>query len=297
MLRLKADHKRARTIDRKGDPKVPYREVFHAHDSIVAVQRLLQCATIMHRHEFTELVIIVDGSGLHTVDDMSYCISPGDFFVISGKHRHAYSEPRQLQLVNVLITNAFIKKHRVALEQIRGGLHLFGKAFTRPRCLPPEELGNCLRLVERLQEEIRGAEEGRSTMLSALLLELLVTLSRRVTVPARIEDFNRMHIREALSFIEKNSSQDIGLKEMAAAARMSPRSFQRHFKATAGIAPMKYLQHQRIANCCRLLRETSAPIHVIAADCGIHEPAYFSRLFRQVTGTTPGAFRARTPLA
>ena len=250
----------------------------------------------MHGHAFTEMVVVTAGTGMHAVDGICYALSPGDIFVITARHQHSYYETQQLHLITVMIRREFMEAHRADFEQIRGGRRLFGEEFNRPRSLPPEELDDCLRLIERLERELSGFQEGAIPMQNALLLELLVTACRRAEAPAQIEDLTRANIGRALSFMERHYASDIDLDQMAKAAHMSPRSFQRHFKATVGMPPLQYLQRHRIANCCRLLRETNASVQSIAADCGIPEPAYFCRLFRRMTGTTPGAFRKHPTL-
>jgi len=304
-----ASKKRAKSYDKRAMPAPPQTPwklmdgdtqgltywdeamVFPPHGGAVSIMRALQVETNMHGHAFTELVIVTDGTGMHGVDGLCYRLSPGDIFVITGRRRHSYYDLDQLRIINVMIRCDFMEAHRAELNQISGGRRLFGETFNRPRCLPPEELDDCLRLIERLEQEVAGLQEGSFAMQSALLLELLVTVSRRAEDPAKVTDLSRAHIGRALSFMERHYAEDIGLSQMAAAAHMSPRSFQRHFKAAVGLSPLRYLQRHRIANCCRLLGETNAPIQAIATDCGIPEPAYFCRLFRRMTGVTPGAFR------
>ncbi|MDD5350307.1 MAG: AraC family transcriptional regulator [Chthoniobacteraceae bacterium] len=267
--------------------------VFPPHGGPAVIRRQTQCETAQHGHAFTELVIVTGGTGMHAVDGLRYPLSPGDLFVITGRRRHAYRDTRQLALVNVLVRGDFMRAHRRELDEIRGGRGLLGAAFHRPRTLAPEELDDCLRIVERIEQEVAGLREGGIAMQSALLLELLITVSRRVEAPAGVAELGRAQIGRALSFVDRHYAEELDLARMASAAGMSPRSFQRHFKAAVGLPPLKYLQRQRIANGCRLLRETGASIQAIAADCGLPEPAYFCRLFRQMTGTTPGAFRSR----
>jgi len=245
----------------------------------------------MHGHAFAELVIVTGGTGMHAVEDLRYPLSPGDVFVIRGKMRHAYYEVQKLRLINVVIHNDFMKAHRKELVQSSGGERLFGEIFQRSRSLASEELDECLRIIERLKQELARFQEGSVLMQKALLLELLVTVCRRAENPAAVEELQRVSIGKALSFLERHYADDISLSQMARVAGMSLRSFQRHFKIVTGASPSQYLRRHRIASCCRLLRETNAPVQSIAADCGIADPVYFCRLFRRMTGTTPGAFR------
>lgn len=267
--------------------------VFTSRGGPVAVPPSLhdQQQTAMHGHAFAELVIVTGGTGMHAVEDLRYPLSPGDVFVISGKTRHAYYDVRRLRLINVVIHNSFLKAHRGELMLSSGGRRLFGGGFQRSRSLSPGELDGCLRIVERIRQELARPQEGSALMQKALLLELLVTVSRRIENPAAIEDFRTASIGKALSFLERHSAGDLSLPQLAGVAGMSLRSFQRHFKIVTGVSPSQYLQRHRIANCCRLLRETNTSIQSIAAECGIPDAVYFSRLFRRLAGTTPGAFR------
>ena len=267
--------------------------VFPPHAGPVAIPPSLhdQQQTAVHGHAFAELVIVTGGTGMHAVEDLHYPLSPGDVFVISGKMRHAYYDVRRLRLINVVIHNDFMKSHRRELVLSSGGKRLFGDSFQRSRSLFSEELDDCLRIVERLKQELARFQDGSILMQKALLLELLVTVSRRAENPAAVEDLRMASIGKALSFLERHYSEDIGLSQLARVACMSLRSFQRHFKIVTGAAPSQYLRRHRIACCCRLLRETNASVQSIAAGCGLPDPIYFCRLFRRMTGTTPGAFR------
>ena len=79
----------------------------HAH-SPVAVWRVDQIATAMHGHAFTEVVIVEDGMGVHVVDGRRCELVPGDFFVITPQRSHAYDQPRNLHLINIMICHDFM---------------------------------------------------------------------------------------------------------------------------------------------------------------------------------------------
>ncbi|MGN6644323.1 MAG: AraC family ligand binding domain-containing protein, partial [Verrucomicrobiota bacterium] len=45
-----------------------------------------------HKHEFSEVVIVISGSGLHVTGRESWRLSAGDVFVIGGSRVHEYRE-------------------------------------------------------------------------------------------------------------------------------------------------------------------------------------------------------------
>ncbi len=245
----------------------------------------------MHRHEFTELVFITGGTGTHAVDKTHYTLSTGDFFVINASQRHAYQNPQQLQLINIMLRHRFMEQHQDSLMEFPSGSRLFGHSFFRPHPLNEEGLACALRLIERIEQEAAGRSDGSVTMQSALLLELLVTVCRLIDGPPAKADSVQPRINQALAHMDRHFSTPLTLPEVEAVAHMSTRSFHRHFLSLVGMQPMQYLQRVRILHACRLLHETERSVQVIATECGIPDTAYFCQLFRRRIGTTPSQFR------
>ena len=78
---------------------------------------------------------------------------------------------------------------------------------------------------------------------------------------------------------------------------MSPAHFARSFKEAFGLPPHRYLLTRRIERATALLRETDVPITDIAFQTGWQSLGTFGRTFRDVTGESPGDFRAREQVA
>ena len=50
----------------------------------------------IHTHEFHELVIVTEGTGIHSINGYNYQVTAGDVFVLKGNDAHGY-EPKVLQ--------------------------------------------------------------------------------------------------------------------------------------------------------------------------------------------------------
>lgn len=81
--------------------------------------------------------------------------------------------------------------------------------------------------------------------------------------------------------------------ELARAAGMSARAFERAFLQEYGLSPQQYLKRLRLQTACHLLVETRESIAAIAQHCGFADQSHLTRAFRRVTGATPGAYRSR----
>jgi AraC-like DNA-binding protein len=80
---------------------------------------------------------------------------------------------------------------------------------------------------------------------------------------------------------------------LAQVSAVSTAHFARSFKQAFGVPPHRYLLTRRIERATALLRDTDLPITEIAFQTGWHSLGTFGRIFRDVTGLNPGAFRAR----
>lgn len=100
-------------------------------------------------------------------------------------------------------------------------------------------------------------------------------------------------IVEAQKWLAKHYARPLCVKELAEAARLGERTLLRRFKKATGRTPREYLQALRIERAKRLLESGNASVDEIAAQAGHSDTPSFFRLFKGLTGLTPGEYRKR----
>ncbi|MBD0267458.1 MAG: helix-turn-helix transcriptional regulator [Cyanobacteria bacterium Co-bin8] len=95
-----------------------------------------------------------------------------------------------------------------------------------------------------------------------------------------------------LDYIHNALDADLKLSDLATLVGLSPFHFSHQFKQTMGVAPYQYVLQQRVERAKQLLKQTNHSIVEIALMCGFNSHSHLSKQFRQVTGTTPSAYRA-----
>lgn len=79
--------------------------------------------------------------------------------------------------------------------------------------------------------------------------------------------------------------------EMAATVGLSESWFANVFKQTTGKTPLQWQLGKRIGHAKRLLAESDFTVAGIAAHLGFSDQAHFTKVFRQIEGDTPAAWR------
>ena len=99
--------------------------------------------------------------------------------------------------------------------------------------------------------------------------------------------------RRVLELIAAALDARLTIERLAREVGLSPAHFARAFKETMGRAPHQYLLALRLERARRLLETTQATLSDIAQRTGFADQAHFTRLFKRVFGTTPGALARR----
>ena len=89
------------------------------------------------------------------------------------------------------------------------------------------------------------------------------------------------------------SHEDWPVRRLASVSGVSEAHFARSFKQAFGVPPHRYLLTRRIERATALLRDTDLSITEIAFRTGWGSLGTFGRTFRDITGESPGAIRAR----
>lgn len=98
---------------------------------------------------------------------------------------------------------------------------------------------------------------------------------------------------DAQDWLAKHFSVAAPVEEMVKRSGLPERTFKRRFTIATGFSPIDYVQRLRIEDAKRRLERTEVSADDISWEVGYEDPAFFRRLFKRITGMTPGAYRKR----
>jgi AraC family L-rhamnose operon transcriptional activator RhaR/AraC family L-rhamnose operon regulatory protein RhaS len=255
----------------------------------------------VHYHsDFSELVIVLNGTANHIVNSEEYFIKKGDVFVINGNTSHGYTNTCNLKICNIMYKPKHLHNVGNDLRKSSGYQALFViEPFLAKEYNFKSKLHLTLSNYEKVRElifdmiyEYDNRHQGFQTMIYSHFMELVVFLSRQYDLISLDIKDNIINIAKAISHIENNFREQISLNELANKSNLSVRHFNRIFKENYKTTPMSYIINLRIQYACLLLRKGTLKISDIAYESGFEDSNYFSRQFKKITGTSPKEYRS-----
>ncbi|MCX5213917.1 helix-turn-helix domain-containing protein [Kitasatospora sp. NBC_00240] len=98
-------------------------------------------------------------------------------------------------------------------------------------------------------------------------------------------------LAELLSWALRRLDRPITVEDLARQANMSSRNLARHFHATTGTTPLRWLLAQRIHRAQELLETTQDSIEAIATATGMGTATTLRRHFNRTLGVPPDTYR------
>jgi len=254
----------------------------------------------VHSHDFSELVVILQGSAVHIIEGREYPVTAGQVFLIHSGVSHGYKNVDGIEYINVM----FQPEQLLQLSELRllpGFQALFYiEPFYRKEMnfkgmltLNEAQLQEAIKLLDLILTEYELQPQGYRLMIRSYFTALVGLLSRYYQIGSGADDNKALRIGEAVTYIEEHFLQPVTLQAMADKAYLSTRQFQRVFTRNYHTTPMDYVIRKRLDYSCTLLRHPSLSISQVALESGFRDQNYYARQFRKVYNCTPSEYRKK----
>lgn len=99
-------------------------------------------------------------------------------------------------------------------------------------------------------------------------------------------------LQRAREYVHAHFADNLTLAQVARAAGVHPVYLGQIFRQEFGETLGEYLNRIRVRAAAAMLANSGLPLSAVALDLGFYDQSHFTRVFRQLTGATPGTFRA-----
>ncbi len=256
-----------------------------------------QKASGNHCHDFYELVIVQEGSGIHVIDNVREPIFLGDVFVIKPFVAHTYSDSYNLQIENILFLPELLNISDLDINDTPGYSALFHPELKSHEknhlSLNNEQMSIVNNIITPLNIELITKRPGYRFMAKSYFMQLIGHLSRCYSNSGEKKSQNSLRLSSMIDLIDANYYKQLTLADIARKGSMSISNVNRLFNETLATTPIGYLIQVRIKNAMTMLERTSHTISEISFMCGFCDSNYFAKQFKKITGTTPSEFKQK----
>ena len=141
---------------------------------------------------------------------------------------------------------------------------------------------------ERVEEVYRSPGLWKQPLLQGMVQQLICTILREQAILAEPEPANIA--LAARSCMDDNACSGITVEDVAKAVGCSASHLRQCFKKKYGLPPVKYLNEVRIKRAKEMLASGLFTQEEISSACGFQNVYYFGRVFKAITGVSPGQY-------
>lgn len=124
--------------------------------------------------------------------------------------------------------------------------------------------------------------------LKKVITDLLIDVQKLLT--QSLKKYSSF-VEETMIYVKNHLDEDLSLEKLASNVHINNSYFSRTFKKECGHSVVTYITMLRISKAKELLASSTLKTFEISDIVGIHDPAYFSILFKKNTGLSPKAYR------
>jgi AraC-like DNA-binding protein len=263
---------------------------YHSSDwlteHITIVRKTIRYAVDIHMHSFYEIELITGGSGTLVLNGQNYNLQAGTLMLLTPIDFHSITPEDSLDIINISFHESIVNTQ---LQNI----------FVNPSCnilfqLEDAQQDTFCLYAQLLEAELCEKDEFCESELENLLNTMLVAIARYMRVTdGMVPSPNIPRIHAALSYLLKNFTHNLSLCAVAAQSGYTPNHFSKLFKEFTGRTYIDFLNSLRVNYARMLLISTEDSVLDIAQNSGFDSLSNFSRVFKEISGETPIAYRKK----
>lgn len=272
------------------------RHIRNLHDhsrifwQVPAVRHAFDTRLGRHFHFFPELFIQLKGRSIMRFPDTTLEMLPGGILLIPrGVPHREFIDKRSPAFQNLVFmySQRDVHVHRGCRSET-GDQPLDVMAETLA-CEPSDDPARYLNDIVAFSTY---ASDYSDIVVRGLFLAHFACLLQGLESPAPVRDGASGKILQCRRWISQQlSNPDLSVKTLAGWMHCSPDYLSHCFHIETGTRLSRFIHSERIRQAQAMLLDTAMNVSEIAFACGYRDPGHFTRIFRQLNGSPPLAWR------
>jgi AraC-like DNA-binding protein len=246
-------------------------------------------------HEEIEIIWVIKGKAIITIDDKTYFLSPQTVFLVYMYRKHTFNSEPDSIIITYRLKKEYLHQHNLFFEKVPfvNRVYSFDELALKYKQVPLLIVEIIKLLVSEERSDLnRYKIIGYYTMYIIDLYRFIITERYLDVKHINFESYlNRIHT--VIEFTYRHFREKISLEYIAEMTHISVFRLSHFIKDSLGISYRDFLQNVRFESALKLLKNTETSVKEIAINSGFSDHKYLNKLMKERFNLTALKYRKK----
>lgn len=248
-----------------------------------------------HHHDFSKIVILIDGDLTYYIEGKAYILKPWDILFVNKNeiHKPVVNPDKYYERIVIWLNPDFMAKYAQGNNNLLKCFEVAIKNNYNLLRLNMKSIDIIKNLIQDIQNCNNSNEFGSEILKESLFVQLMVLMNRLFLNSDKNRDIEDIQydktIEGVLNYINSNLENDLSIDTIASEFFISKYYLMRKFKNQIGSSIHNYVVQKRLILARSLISE-GLSMSSVCSRCGFNDYSSFVRAFKKVYGVSPSNY-------
>ena len=248
-----------------------------------------------HHHDFSKIVILIDGDLTYYLEGKAYILKPWDILFVNKNeiHKPVVNPNKYYERIVIWLNPDFMAKYAQGNNNLLKCFEVAIKNNYNLLRLNMKSIDIIKNLIQDIQNCNNSNEFGSEILKESLFVQLMVLMNRLFLNSDKNRDIEDIQydktIEGVLNYINSNLENDLSIDTIASEFFISKYYLMRKFKNQIGSSIHNYVVQKRLI-LARSLISDGLSMSSVCSRCGFNDYSSFVRAFKKVYGVSPSNY-------
>lgn len=248
-----------------------------------------------HHHDFSKIVILIDGDLTYYIEGKAYILKPWDILFVNKNeiHKPVVNPNKYYERIVIWLNPDFMAKYAQGNNNLLKCFEVAIKNNYNLLRLNMKSIDIIKNLIQDIQNCNNSNEFGSEILKESLFVQLMVLMNRLFLNSDKNRDIEDIQydktIEGVLNYINSNLENDLSIDTIASEFFISKYYLMRKFKNQIGSSIHNYVVQKRLI-LARSLISDGLSMSSVCSRCGFNDYSSFVRAFKNVYGVSPSNY-------
>ncbi len=248
-----------------------------------------------HHHDFSKIVILIDGDLTYYIEGKAYILKPWDVLFVNKNeiHKPVVNPNKYYERIVIWLNPDFMSKYAQGNNDLLKCFDIAVKNNYNLLRLNMKSIDIVKNLIQDIQRCNNSNEFGSEILKESLFIQFMVLMNRLFLNSDKNRDIEDIQydktIEGVLNYINSNLENDLSIDTIASEFFISKYYLMRKFKNQIGSSIHNYVVQKRLI-LARSLISDGLSMSDVCNKCGFNDYSSFVRAFKKVYGVSPSNY-------